>query len=75
MKNVNRIQEVLNNVQTDVEKFVGNGNKAAGTRIRKAMQEIKTLAQDVRTEVQTIKNSDWYEYSRKSRALWSGRAR
>ena len=57
MENVNRIQEVLNNVQTDVEKF-GNGNKAAGTRIRKAMQEIKTLAQDVRTEVQTIKNSD-----------------
>ena len=56
MKNVNRIQEVLNNVQTDVEKF-GNGNKAAGTRIRKAMQEIKTLAQDVRTQVQTIKNS------------------
>ena len=58
MKNVNRIQEVLNNVQTDVEKFVGNGNKAAVTRIRKAMQEIKTLAQDVRTEVQAIKNSD-----------------
>ena len=57
MENVNRIQEVLNNVQTDVEKF-GNGNKAAGTRIRKAMQEIKTLAQDVRTQVQTIKNSD-----------------
>jgi DNA anti-recombination protein RmuC len=56
MENVNRIQEVLNNVQTDVEKF-GNGNKAAGTRIRKAMQEIKTLAQNVRTEVQTIKNS------------------
>mgnify|MGYP001355985668 FL=1 len=56
MENVNRIQEVLNNVQTDVEKF-GNGNKAAGTRIRKAMQEIKTLAQDVRTQVQTIKNS------------------
>ena len=57
MENVSRIQEVLNNVQTDVEKF-GNGNKAAGTRIRKAMQEIKTLAQDVRTQVQTIKNSD-----------------
>ena len=32
METVQRIQEVLNNVQTDVEKF-GNGNKAAGTRI------------------------------------------
>ena len=58
MKNVEKIQEVLSDVQDDVEKFVGNGNKAAGTRIRKAMQEIKNLAQSVRTEVQTIKNSD-----------------
>ena len=57
METVQRIQEVLNNVQTDVEKF-GNGNKAAGTRIWKAMQEIKTLAQSVRTEVQTIKNDN-----------------
>ena len=57
MENVTRIQEVLNTVQNDVEKF-SNGNKAAGTRIRKAMQEIKGLAQTVRTEVQTIKNSN-----------------
>ena len=57
MENVNKIQETLNNVQTDVEKFA-NGNKSAGTRIRKAMQEIKLLAQTVRTEVQTIKNNN-----------------
>ncbi len=56
MKNVSKIQEVLSAVQADVEKF-SNGNKSAGTRIRKAMQEIKTLAQEVRVEVQTIKNN------------------
>ena len=56
MENVNKIQEVLDTVQTEVEKF-SNGNKSAGTRIRKAMQEIKTLAQEVRVEVQTIKNN------------------
>ena len=56
MKNVELIQEVLNAVQYDVEKF-NNGNKSAGTRIRKAMQEIKGLAQDVRAEVQAIKNN------------------
>ena len=39
----------------DVEKFE-DGNKSAGTRIRKAMQEIKNLAQEVRVEVQEIKN-------------------
>ena len=57
MKNVEKIQEVLAAVQNDVEKFT-NGNKSAGTRIRKAMQEIKGLAQEVRTEVQTIKNRE-----------------
>lgn len=57
MKNVEKIQEVLTLVQSDVEKFT-NGNKSAGTRIRKAMQEIKGLAQEVRSEIQTIKNSE-----------------
>ena len=56
MDNVRKIQEVLDNVENDVIKF-GNGNNTAGTRIRKAMQEIKTLAQQVRAEVQTIKNN------------------
>ena len=56
MKNVELIQETLNNVQADIVKFT-NGNKSAGTRIRKAMQQIKTLAQTVRTEVQDIKNN------------------
>ena len=33
------------------------GNNSAGTRVRKAMQNIKALAQSVRTEVQEQKNS------------------
>ena len=40
----------------DVEKFI-EGNNSAGTRVRKAMQKIKHLAQDVRVEVQKQKNS------------------
>jgi hypothetical protein len=40
----------------DFEKFYRDGNKAAGTRVRNAMQELKTFAQSVRTEVQAIKN-------------------
>ena len=40
----------------DSVKFV-DGNKSAGTRIRKCMQNIKNLAQDVRKEVQNQKNS------------------
>ena len=40
----------------DAEKFVG-GNNSAGTRVRKCMQNIKNLAQDVRKEVQHQKNA------------------
>jgi hypothetical protein len=40
----------------DFEKFYKDGNKAAGTRVRLAMQELKNFAQNVRNEVQSIKN-------------------
>ena len=39
----------------DAEKFV-MGNKSAGTRVRKSMQTVKNLAQDIRVEVQKQKN-------------------
>jgi len=39
----------------DAEKFT-SGNNSAGTRVRKAMQNIKNLAQQVRLEVQSQKN-------------------
>ncbi len=41
----------------DFEAFYDNGNKAAGTRVRKAMQELKSLAQEIRVDVQTRKNA------------------
>ena len=40
----------------DSEKFV-EGNNSAGTRVRKTMQNIKNLSQEVRKEVQNQKNS------------------
>jgi hypothetical protein len=43
-------------MEADFVRFYANGNKAAGTRVRAAMQELKTFAQTVRTEVQSIKN-------------------
>ena len=50
------LQNVINDCQADVTKFV-EGNNSAGTRVRKAMQNIKSLAQNVRLEVQAAKNS------------------
>ena len=52
------LQDTVNDCQTDVSKFI-EGNNSAGTRIRKAMQEIKKLAQLVRVEVQDQKNSQY----------------
>ena len=51
-----QLQDVINDCQGDVTKFV-EGNNSAGTRVRKAMQTIKTLAQVIRVEVQDQKNA------------------
>ena len=40
----------------DAEKFVG-GNNSAGTRVRKAMQNVKNLAQQIRVEIQNQKHA------------------
>lgn len=50
------LKALVASVEADFAKFFGEGNKAAGTRVRAAMQELKNFAQTVRTEVQTIKN-------------------
>ena len=52
------LQDVINDCQTDVTKFV-EGNNSAGTRVRKAMQTVKSLAQEVRFEVQDQKNTQF----------------
>ena len=51
-----KLQDMVNDCQGDVTKFV-DGNSSAGTRVRKAMQSIKSLAQEIRVEVQNQKNS------------------
>jgi hypothetical protein len=48
---------LLEETRDDHEKFFERGNNAAGTRVRKAMQEVKALAQELRAEVQETKNA------------------
>ena len=52
------LQDAINDCQSDVTKFI-EGNNSAGTRVRKAMQAVKSLAQDVRKEVQDQNNSQF----------------
>ena len=56
IKLLQKMGNELNSVEVDAEKFV-EGNNSAGTRLRKAMQNIKNIAQQVRVEVQNQKNS------------------
>jgi hypothetical protein len=51
-----KLQDLVNDTQGDVTKFE-EGNNSAGTRVRKAMQAVKGLAQELRVEVQNQKNS------------------
>jgi len=55
MENFLKLQELVASLGTDAKKFFENGNGAAGTRVRKGLQEIKTLTQEIRNEVTAIK--------------------
>tara|TARA_B100001094_G_C18078917_1_gene744111 strand:+ start:487 stop:669 length:183 start_codon:yes stop_codon:yes gene_type:complete len=53
---LDEMQNEMHSAHENIEKFTG-GNKSAGTRVRKSMQSIKSMAQDVRVQVQETKNS------------------
>ena len=44
------LKALINSAEEDMQKAAG-GNRAAGTRVRKAMQEVKSAAQDLRVSV------------------------
>ncbi|QIX59743.1 hypothetical protein FY528_20785 [Hymenobacter lutimineralis] len=57
MSNFGQLKDLVMSLEADFEKFYDKGNSAAGTRVRKGMQELKNMAQTIRTEVQNAKNS------------------
>lgn len=56
MEDYDRLKELVESAAEDVAKAEG-GNKAAGTRVRKAMQDIKNCAQDVRKKILEVRSS------------------
>lgn len=56
VKQYDNLQNILAETEKDFEAFYNKGNKAAGTRVRKTMQDLKNLAQDIRNEVTELKN-------------------
>jgi uncharacterized protein Yka (UPF0111/DUF47 family) len=55
MSRFNELVELVQSFEKDFIKFYDKGNKSAGTRVRKAMNDLKRKAQEVRKEVQEIK--------------------
>lgn len=57
MEKFEEIKKLIQEVEDDVAKFYEKGNKSAAVRIRKSMQDVKNLAQELRVHVQETKNS------------------
>ncbi|RAU83347.1 histone H1 [Pontibacter arcticus] len=55
--NFSKLKDLVMSLESDFEKFYDKNNAAAGTRVRKGMQDLKNMAQEIRKEVQDAKNS------------------
>lgn len=56
MKRFDELRDLVMSLEADFQKFYDKGNQAAGTRVRKGMQDLKNVAQEIRVEVQETKN-------------------
>lgn len=56
MEKFEKVKELISSIEKDALAFYEKGNKAAGTRLRNGMQQIKTAATELRKEVTEIKN-------------------
>tara|TARA_R100001377_G_C3193667_1_gene111638 strand:- start:2386 stop:2562 length:177 start_codon:yes stop_codon:yes gene_type:complete len=51
MELIEKITELVDSIKVDTNKFYTNGNKSAGIRARKVVQELKTKLQDLRKDI------------------------
>ncbi|MFM2428306.1 MAG: hypothetical protein RL012_190 [Bacteroidota bacterium] len=58
MNHYEKLKQLVLGIEDDFSKFYEKENNAAGTRVRKGMQDLKVLAQEIRTHVQDIKNKN-----------------
>ena len=56
MEAYERLRQLVESAADDVNKASG-GNKAAGTRVRKTMQDVKAAAQDVRKGILEVRST------------------
>ena len=58
MSRFSEVKNLIDSLEGDFDKFYDKKNQAAGTRVRKGMQDLKNLAQEIRVDVQNIKNDE-----------------
>jgi hypothetical protein len=56
-ENYERLVRLIEDVKEDLDK-AESGNKSAAVRVRKQMQEVKQVAQDLRKEMMTVKKPE-----------------
>jgi hypothetical protein len=57
MNKFKQAKDLITSLEADADKFYNKANSAAGTRLRKGMQELKVLASAVRKEILEVKGS------------------
>ena len=58
MKEYEKIKQLWASIEEDVIKFSEKGNAAAGTRVRKGLQDVKRACQEMRDAIQEVKKSE-----------------
>ncbi|MCE1166382.1 MAG: histone H1 [Bacteroidetes bacterium] len=57
MEKFTKLQEILDGMKIDIEKFYEKGQNAAGTRLRKELNNLRKMAADIRKDIQEIRAS------------------
>jgi hypothetical protein len=57
MEKFSQLQAILDGMKVDLEKFYNKGQNAAGTRLRKELNNLRKLAADIRKDIQELRSS------------------
>ena len=57
MEKLTNLQGILDGMKTDIEKFYEKSQNAAGTRLRKELNNLRKLAAEIRKDIQEVRNS------------------
>lgn len=55
MEKFSQLQAILDGMKVDLEKFYNKSQNAAGTRLRKELNNLRKLAADIRKDIQDLR--------------------